>query len=352
MLRSGARQGGGTACNNMATFSAAGGGWQLVSHRQTHCPKKAPKACSRVQIRLVEGGGVTPNFDVYIGHEIGGTTGLKKSIWASPFNKLKETNPAGSLTMYENHIRNTPDLMLKLPSLQGKILGCVCTDWATCHGRVLMKMVNAVVPRLTEKKSRKHETWFFKGVGTCLSTFYPSPVQVGDELFGSVIQAYAWKHLKHLKQDTAAETIRHNSAYKGNNLLTALIRSCNPKSIFSTEQQITTMAELIEYKWDHCPEFAALCTDNWEWDFIEGTNSSFWGAGIDLADLDPSYAPNTLPGRNILGHIIKFVSAKKMDRLDEWDTRCKLLRQHSEVVSGLAPFQTGLLEVDQIMRPC
>jgi hypothetical protein len=75
------------------------------------------------------------SFDVWIGGMSRGS-----SIWANPFSIL-EHGRSGAFELYENHIRNSPELIEKLQWLKGKRLGCYCAP-VYCHGHILQKLIN------------------------------------------------------------------------------------------------------------------------------------------------------------------------------------------------------------------
>lgn len=79
------------------------------------------------------------NRYVYIGRG-------KDSVWGNPFTHI----PTGTLakfvvpydqvlTEYEGYVRGRLDLMNRLGTLRGKVLGCFCKPRA-CHGDVLVKL--------------------------------------------------------------------------------------------------------------------------------------------------------------------------------------------------------------------
>jgi Domain of unknown function (DUF4326) len=88
---------------------------------------------------------------VYIGRNMSFyVDGAFGSKWANPFKVKKpgKTYKKGnyysledSLRLYEDHIRDSPDLMEALPELRGKTLGCWCKP-NNCHGDILIKLVN------------------------------------------------------------------------------------------------------------------------------------------------------------------------------------------------------------------
>jgi hypothetical protein len=77
---------------------------------------------------------------------------FKTSIWGNPF-PVKTYGLAESLRLYEEYVRNSPELMARLPELEGKILACWCTgrdgaprvltadDPLWCHGQILLRLV-------------------------------------------------------------------------------------------------------------------------------------------------------------------------------------------------------------------
>jgi len=82
--------------------------------------------------------GLRPKFDVYIGRQLNyPKANFKRSKWANPFT-LSQYG-ISSLEMYENHVRNSPELMDSLSELTGKILGCWCKP-GPCHGDILIKL--------------------------------------------------------------------------------------------------------------------------------------------------------------------------------------------------------------------
>lgn len=72
------------------------------------------------------------SYDVYIG---------RPSKWGNPFVIGKHGNRKEVIQMYEEWIKNQPDLMNSLHELKGKTLGCWCKPYA-CHGDVLVRLAN------------------------------------------------------------------------------------------------------------------------------------------------------------------------------------------------------------------
>lgn len=75
-------------------------------------------------------------FDVYIG---------RPSKWGNPFklrasDGLKERRMV--LSAYEYWLKGQPELLVALPELKGKVLGCWCKPKG-CHGDLLARLANA-----------------------------------------------------------------------------------------------------------------------------------------------------------------------------------------------------------------
>ncbi len=78
-------------------------------------------------------------FNVYIGRA-SPRRGFMASKWANPFKIVGSRNRERAVTMYEEYIRNAPELWDDLLELDGKVLGCWCKPLA-CHGDVLVKLI-------------------------------------------------------------------------------------------------------------------------------------------------------------------------------------------------------------------
>ncbi len=81
---------------------------------------------------------------VYIGRNmIFYVPGAVGSKWKNPFALKKYTLPE-ALAKYEQHVRDSPELMTALPELSGKVLGCWCKP-NDCHGDVLVELYTEMV---------------------------------------------------------------------------------------------------------------------------------------------------------------------------------------------------------------
>jgi hypothetical protein len=105
----------------------------------THSPLDIPRVVNlRRDAALVKQATAEGRY-VYIGRG-------KSSVWGNPFTHI----PTGTLAQfvvpydrvlveYEAYVRARLDLMQRLATLRGKVLGCFCKPRA-CHGDVLVKL--------------------------------------------------------------------------------------------------------------------------------------------------------------------------------------------------------------------
>jgi len=73
-------------------------------------------------------------YDVYIG---------RPSIWGNPFTIGRDGDREEVVEKYRQWVLQQPQLMARLPELQGKRLGCWCTP-QLCHGEVLAELADAL----------------------------------------------------------------------------------------------------------------------------------------------------------------------------------------------------------------
>ncbi len=66
------------------------------------------------------------------------------SKWGNPFKITKKLSREDSIAQYESWILKQHSLLLQLPELKGKRLGCWCKPKA-CHGDVLAKLADKFV---------------------------------------------------------------------------------------------------------------------------------------------------------------------------------------------------------------
>ncbi len=61
------------------------------------------------------------------------------SVWGNPFS-VADYGREKAIKLFELHIRRRPDLIARLPALEGKILGCVCHP-LPCHAEILLRLL-------------------------------------------------------------------------------------------------------------------------------------------------------------------------------------------------------------------
>lgn len=69
-------------------------------------------------------------FDIYIG---------RPSIWGNPFEVGKHGTRSQVIKLYREWIQQQPELLERLGTLSGKVLGCYCAP-KSCHGDVLLEL--------------------------------------------------------------------------------------------------------------------------------------------------------------------------------------------------------------------
>lgn len=79
-------------------------------------------------------------YDIYIGRAC---HGLEGSMWENPFVIGKDGTREEVILRYELYLNTRRDLLLLLPELKGKTLGCWCKPDNDCHGDVLAKLAES-----------------------------------------------------------------------------------------------------------------------------------------------------------------------------------------------------------------
>ena len=81
----------------------------------------------------------TEYWGVYIGDKCSRAGWkLSQSKWANPFATTSRSNQM--LSVYKCYVMSSPLLMVALPELAGKTLGCWCNS--PCHGEVLIELLH------------------------------------------------------------------------------------------------------------------------------------------------------------------------------------------------------------------
>ena len=71
-------------------------------------------------------------YDIYVG---------RPTIWGNPFVIGEDGSREEVIDKYKDWLLKQPNLMIKLPLLKGKILGCWCAPEG-CHGDILAELAN------------------------------------------------------------------------------------------------------------------------------------------------------------------------------------------------------------------
>lgn len=77
--------------------------------------------------------------NIYIGRRVVYVKGAEKSKWCNPFS-VKKYGLDKCLELFEDYIRNDPDLISSILELKNKKLGCWCNP-GKCHGDILLKLL-------------------------------------------------------------------------------------------------------------------------------------------------------------------------------------------------------------------
>jgi len=81
-------------------------------------------------------------YDVYIG---------RPSKWGNPYTHIKDKNTKAefivstrkeAIEKYREYILNSPELLKDLWELKDKKLGCWCKPSKSCHGDILVELIN------------------------------------------------------------------------------------------------------------------------------------------------------------------------------------------------------------------
>ena len=111
-----------------------------------------------------EHGEVVQGCQVYIGSAIDNSSWrLKQSKWHNPFHNKWDVDAKTRMKMYRDYIISNPNLQHDLPSLKGKVLGCLCKDMSTCHGNILIDLVKCRTKHGHVHKHVRGNLYFFKG---------------------------------------------------------------------------------------------------------------------------------------------------------------------------------------------
>lgn len=86
---------------------------------------------------------------VYVGRRMRFGLHTAGSVWGNPFKVGRDGTLAEVLAKYRAHVLGSPDLLVQLHTLRGKVLGCWCCDGdastpspAKCHAQVLAELAD------------------------------------------------------------------------------------------------------------------------------------------------------------------------------------------------------------------
>jgi len=333
----------------------------------------SPKKCQVVQV-CVQDNKLVNDFDVYIDHEAtfaGAQLFFQKSRWANPYDPLVGGQEAASVEemekaceLYKTHLLETKRHVLH--ELRGRKLGCFCDPSRRgCHGQVLAKMVNelpfqdlrANVLFMPGQRQADYciQPTYFKGRRSPLSNFYPSTVEYQEESFKTVAHAFAYAILQHLGlPDTAQWAKDRLDAYSAHKVMVTMTELADNKTEgLSSPQQIVLMKQLLDDKWNRYAIFqeAAELADDQH--VVHAIGSRYWGAGVDLAEVDPKQDPFELPGRNLLGWIIKYITFERRHWKTLWNYHVTELQKAVSTPGGPwegNAYAQGMLIVDKALQ--
>ena len=78
---------------------------------------------------------------VYIGRKSVYVKGTYDSKWRNPYS-IDKYGRDGCIELYKKYITNNKDLIKDLTELEGKTLGCWCSNKEKCHGNILMDLID------------------------------------------------------------------------------------------------------------------------------------------------------------------------------------------------------------------
>lgn len=135
-----------TVAPSRASTIASCHGKQTHDENVQHMTTAARKPTRVVKLRR-SGGRIVQDCDVYIGRRwtVGGWD-LPQSEWANPYSVRSVGSAAEAVRLYEHeHLPRHPELLAKVGSLRGLVLGCWCKkrDSDPCHGDVLARLADA-----------------------------------------------------------------------------------------------------------------------------------------------------------------------------------------------------------------
>lgn len=284
-----------------------------AQEKAEYVPPGLDKTCV-VRLRLNH-----QDCDVYIGPHISNKYWQKnESKWNNPFHHCGDRTKG--LQAYKQMILQDNDLMKSLRELKGKRLGCFCDDISTCHGSVLLELVQEHVPkRVNEILNDTKGLYFFKGADNPLSNLYECKIIFDDHEFKFLEQLRAYTMAKSISASfLIPQILKCCSSFEASKLVRLVARSPQNSrnkskcSVWNPAQTVKNMVQLVEIKWRQVPAFRDRCLSRSNYIFLEATDASYWGAGIDIDQVNDRTELSDIPGQNLLGWIIRYVLCKNI----------------------------------------
>lgn len=289
------------------------------------------------------GGKVYQDCDVWIGDEIRNSSWtFDKSVWANPF-PAPSTKKSRDWFMrkYKSHILSDPKLRKELQELRGKRLGCMCSnDLKRCHGWALMELIEETKPFVITNNK-----YFFKGQDSPLSNLYPFAFLFNGMKFNSVYQAFVWHKADKwnvdpsVKKEMMREILETSTPMETYRLVTNYhdFREDYP---WSREYSVCFIYQLLSHKWRQCTPFRKIAMKYSDFFISEATKNTFFGCGMDLhAEREEDICNRSiysLPGKNILGWLIKYITLKNAGNEGVLYQSCDSEEEKSAADDGLS----------------
>ena len=304
--------------------------WEIVAIRDR---VKKLKPAIFVKARKNKKGQWKESFDILLD---------ENSPWAPP-DFVKDSH------QYEEYIMHSPELREGLQHLLGKTLGY--RHHGFCYGQVLVKLVNKLLEFQPFKRS--DDCIFFKGVDFILSSFYE--IELFDSCLGrphspfkSAMQLFVVLYFCELELWNLAEKAsRTQDSFLAHKIWRSFLHS--NKVSCSASVQLRIMYYVLEIKWEASEEFRKYLTAHVECShFAEATQNTFWACGVELHDITSATHPQNLPGKNLLGWLLRLLTLKKIGKENKWREEVKAsFRQRRLSLIPFSPFEKGRILVDK-----
>lgn len=192
-----------------------------------------------------------------------------------------------ALAYVEESIMSTPDMRWRLTDLIGKRLVCSCRCKHSCHGHALLGLTRKLFPceELCSEMGLKlfKDCVCFKGSKSIFSPWHKCELLMHGHRFSSVYHAFVWRRSASLGLRSLSERSL-NCPTSAN--VTRCVRELNaarPLNIQDLCQILSLMYEILECKWDQCPEFSQSLRRHVRRVFLYAIDCNVWGCGNDLS---------------------------------------------------------------------